>query len=433
MQDQQDNTFPIPAVTPPNNQVGGAAPPPVGSPPPEVLPTPSESPIQPMAGNAQPQPLQPDWASQAMQDTNELPAGADNYAINTQSQPSVDGSMPAPIDPTQPPAPANVPPQAPTPEPFPVSTPQPQLPPEPAPYQPVPAEPHIEPTPPPTTAIPFENTLDLSGQNVPLEPIEPAPAVPAPQDGLLQPGVDIAPSTGLPPLVGDTQDPSLGNLPTDFGDSNNAIAANMASADAKKKIPRKFMIIGGGALAFLVIVSLILYFVARSQPKPAVDLNQAQVDQTQQATDNTTTVPAAIPEGFKKVDRDCYSFGVFVPTTLDFSKTVCKITAKFGSVSQYDITITPVTDNVTDLQALVDQSKVGTITSQEDIKLGGVAAKKVIQKVNGLDQQTILVIPTNKNFQFDGKTINGFIINTSYNDDTAKKASDTLVSTWIWK
>ncbi len=423
MQDNQDNTFPIPATTPKNDQVGGSTLPPVNDTPPLTPP------VQPDPVN-QPQPVQPDWASQATQDASQLPAGTDNFALNTPSQPGLDATTNPTQDlnlPTQ--QPLAEPPLTPPADPFSTSPTTPD-----ANTYPIP---NTEPAPPstsePSAPIPLENTLDLSGQNVPLEPAPAAPPTPADQSGILQPGVDINPGTGLPPVEGEAQTPSLDTLPTDFGDSNNAIAANAASADTKKKFPPKIMLIAGGALGFIVIISIVLVIVSRSQRKPAVDLNQAQVDQTQNATDNTTTTPAAIPEGFKKVDRDCYSFGVFLPTTVDFAKTSCKINAKFGSTSQYIITVTPVTETVTGLQSLVDQAKVGTISSQEDIKLGGFEAKQVIQKVNGLDQQSIVVIPTGKNYQLDGKAVTGFIITTSFNDDTAKKASETLVSTWAWK
>ncbi len=423
MQDNQDNTFPIPATNPPNDQVGGSALPPVNDTPPLTPPA------QPDPAN-QPQPVQPEWASQATQDASQLPAGTDNFALNTPSQPGLDTATNMAQDqtlPTQPPPTGSS--LTPSTDPFSSSPTTPD-----ANTYPIP---NTEPAPPstsePSAPIPLENTLDLSGQNVPLEPAPVAPTAPADQSGILQPGVDINPGTGLPPVEGEAQTPNLDTLPTDFGDSNNAIAANAASAETKKKFPPKIMLIAGAALGFILIISIVLVIVSRSQRKPAVDLNQAQVDQTQTATDNTTTTPAAIPEGYKKVERDCYTFGVLLPTTVDFAKTTCKISAKFGSTSQYTIAVTPVTDTLTGLQALVDQAKVGTITSQEDIKLGGFDAKKVIQKVNGLDQQSVVVIPTGKNYLLDGKAITGFIINTSFNDDTAKKASDTLVSTWFWK
>lgn len=450
MQDNQDNTFPIPSPDPQNTQAGGSITPPANIPATDAPPAGNEMPIgvpnqtdlgqSPVGAPSvqpEPQPVQPDWAAQATQDANVLPAapaGADTFSINTPSQPGSLGGVATP-DTTVPPQPLAPPAETPPTDPFaaPQASPPVQ---DPAAFGATSAEPFAaataEPTEPPAS-IPLENTLDLSGQNVPLEPA--MPPAPDTQSGILQPGVDVNPSmpSDLPPIDGQAQDPNLVNIPTDFGDSNNAIAANMASADSKKKFPKKIIIIAGAAIGAIVVISIVLVIINNSKPKPAVDLNQAQVNDTQKATDNTTTVPATIPDGFKKVDRDCFSFGVFLPTTVDFSKTNCKITAKFGSASQYSISVAPVTDSVNGLQALVDQAKVGTITSQEDIKLGGFDAKKVIQKVNGLDQQSVVVIPTGKNYLLDGKAITGFIINTSFNDDTAKKASETLVSTWAWK
>ena len=457
MQDSQDNTFPIPAtggtgtnaaagpVPAPDNQGLGFTPAPA--------PTGGDNGQVPANGSGQ-TPVAPDWTNQASADAAALPPGSDNFSINTPTPPSSDMATGLPLSPS--PAPdtgivtdptanneastdSGIPP---TPIPQEPSTDtglgsqQPELPtqPEQTQYsQPQPIDQNsVQNQPLPTydsniaqanPVVPVSNTLDLSNQ--PIDYSQPQPVA-----GVMQPGVEIAPQTGIQSDTMPVTD--LGGIPPDFGSSYNTEATDMMGAEStKSRLPMKFILIGAGALGLIIILSLVLVFVNRNQRTPAVDLNQAVVEETQKPEESTT--PAEIPEGYKKVERDCFSFGVLLPTTINFTPTTCKITAKFGSVSQYNININPVTDSVTDLQALVDQAKVGTITSQEDIKLNGVEAKKVIQKVNGLDQQNIVVIPSNKTYQLEGKAINGFIITTSYNDDTSKTASDNLISTWAWK
>ena len=457
MQDSQDNTFPIPATggTDPNAAAG-----PVPAPDNQGLGfTPAPAPTggdngQIPANDSGQTPVAPDWTNQASADAAALPPGSDNFSINTPPSPSSGVAADLPLSPS--PAPdtgvaidpnasnpvntdSGIPPTPIPQEPIADTTlgsQQPELTaqPEQTQYsQPQPMQQDIAQNQPmpaydPNTiqaapVVPVANTLDLSNQPIDYSQSQPA-------TGVMQPGVEIAPQAGIQSDPMSATD--IGGIPPDFGSSYNTEATDMMGVESTKgKLPMKLILIGAGALGLIIILSLVLVFVNRNQRTPAVDLNQAVVEETQKPEESTT--PAEIPEGYKKVERDCFSFGVLLPTTINFTPTTCKITAKFGSVSQYNININPVTDSVTDLQALVDQAKVGTITSQEDIKLNGVEAKKVVQKVNGLDQQNIVVIPSNKTYQLEGKAINGFIITTSYNDDTSKTASDNLISTWAWK
>ncbi|MBA3679197.1 hypothetical protein H0W80_03345 [Candidatus Saccharibacteria bacterium] len=362
--------------------------------------------------SVQPTPVAPDWQNQATADAAALPVGVDNYAVNTPIQPVYDQSNQSvqPLQPVQ-----SMVPEAPV-------VAQPGLP---------VSDPYVTPS-----AIPQGNTLDLSGQplNQPVQPNQQVPYTLPAEPGVMQPGIDVQPTTpvasSMPGMPGD----DMAGIPSDFGTSFNAQADDMAAAqNAKKSKPMKLIIIGVAVLAVVLILGLVLVFSSRNSRKPAIQLNETPVTQPDQAKDSSSTTPVVIPAGYQKVDRDCYSYGVLLPTTVDFTKTACSMDAKFGSLSQYILTISPVTDAVVDLQNLVDKAKIGTITSQDDIKLGGVVAKKIIQKVNGLDQQTVVVIPTNKAYLSAGKSVNGFIINTSASDDASKTASATLISTWVWK
>jgi|GEM_PF-2392483 len=467
MPDPLDNTFPMPATDDTSSQVAGSVAVPADSP---ISASASASPayvdpgtnLAPVVEPATPNPnsasgpVSPDWQDQSSLDAAQLPAGDDSYNIAAPVSDQAPAPVPAPLDPNlagqtfvdpQLPvtatAPAYLDQSAATVYPDPQSgiapvQPQPALDPatgqplgpesNPSLFQPQPAAmgpqqqfssaPSDYPQALDSGPIPPGNTLDLSNQypaaglaSAQVDPAYPAPANQAYPDN---------------PLAGP---------PVDFGLSNNALANDMASQQAsggKKSL--KFIIIGIVAVVIIALVSLGAVLLSRSSSKPAVDLVEKEVVvPTDPETKNADTQTAEIPAGYQEVDRDCFNFGVLLPTTVDFSKKVCQMAAKYGSVSQYSLTITPFTEPVVDLQNLVDKAKVaGTIVTQDDIELDGVKSKKLIIKSNGLDQQTIVTIPDKKTYQLDGKIINAFIITTSHNDDTAKKASEVLISTWLW-
>lgn len=455
MPDPLDNTFPMPATDDSSSSMTPAAQPAV-NPQPAVLPTDPAS-YDPNAAQAQavPQesftptqesaPVAPAWQDQASADAAQLPAGTDSYDINAQpqQQPYVDPNA-APQPYVETPASTVYPEPQPAYDPnaiLPAPTVYPQAqsaidpatgqpaqlpqqpiqPPQPAgamgPQQEFSSVPSQYPQTLDSGPIPPGNTLDLSNQGA----MAGSAAMTLPQDSAGQAYPDN-------PLAGP---------PVDFGLSSNALATDMAAQNTSgNKKSLKFIIIAVVVVVVIALVSLAAVLMSRNSSKPAVDLNEKSVDVTEEQTDTDTDTEKqgnAIPEGYQEVVRECFSFGVFLPTTVDFTRTVCQMAAKFGTVSQYSLTVTPVTDPVVDLQNLVDKAKAaGTITTQDDIQLDGVPSKKLIIKSNGLDQQTLVTIPTKKTYQIDGKNINAFIITTSYNDDVAKKASEVLISTWLW-
>jgi hypothetical protein len=474
MPDPLDNTFPMPATDDANSPAGGPVVQPATNPQPAVLPTdpasydPNATPAQAVPQESftptqETAPVAPAWQDQASADAAQLPAGTDSYDINAQPQQQayVDPNVaPQPYTAAQPQQQPYVDPNA-APQPYvetPANTVYPETQPsyDPNAIQPAPStypqpQPAIDPVtgqpaqlpqqsiqpPQPTTAmgpqqefssapsdypqtldsgpIPPGNTLDLSNQGA----MAGSAAMTLSQDSAGQ----AYPEN---PLAGP---------PVDFGLSSNALATDMVAQNTSgSKKSLKFIIIAVVVVVVIALVSLAAVLMSRNSSKPAVDLNETSIDVTEEQTDvDTETQGNAIPEGYQEVVRECFSFGVFMPTTVDFTKTVCQMAAKFGTVSQYSLTVTPVTDPVVDLQSLVDKAKAaGTITTQDDIELDGVASKKLVIKSNGLDQQTLVTIPTKKTYQIDGKNINAFIITTSYNDDVAKKASEVLISTWLW-
>ncbi len=418
--DPQDNTFPIP----PAENTGGSIPPaqqpaaaqpanPFAAQNPAQVPDPvtgvpmpatnvNTASTQQPAPASQPMP-QPNWQAQAQADAASLPPEPENPSLTAAAPPvpaQTDNYVLSPFS------------NSPAPQPQPAPAPQPMP-------QPVVAAP----------AIPDANTLDLSNQ--------PSVASQPTQPGAMQPGVEVNPmaapvatdpSFNTPPPPA-TEQPLPGGLPTDLGTSFNSDITDMAMTDTtRKKGPLKFIIIVVAALALMLILSLILVFSARNQRKPAIELN----DQTVQ-TQTTATQPAALPDGYKQVVRDCYSFGIVSQTTIDFTKTACNIGAKFGATSQYSITVTPSTAAVGDLTTFSNTLKAGTPISNDKIQLNNIDAVKIVQSVNGTTQQVIAVIPTGKNYTFNGAPVTAFAITTSYNDDTSKTVSDNIVKTWAWK
>lgn len=455
MPDPLDNTFPMPATDDANSSAASATQPAI-NPQPAVLPTDPAS-YDPNAAPAQavPQesftpaqdtaPVAPAWQDQASADAAQLPAGTDSYDINAQPQqqayadpntaaqpyvetpantvypepqPAYDPNAILPAPPIYPEAQSAIDPATGQPAQLPQ---QPIQPPQPTaamgPQQEFSSAPSDYPQTLDSGPIPPGNTLDLSNQGA----MAGSAAMTLPQDSAGQAYPDN-------PLAGP---------PVDFGLSSNALATDMAAQNTSgNKKSLKFIIIAVVVVVVIALVSLAAVLMSRNSSKPAVDLNEKSVDVAEEQTDTDTDTEKqgnAIPEGYQEVVRECFSFGVFLPTTVDFTKTVCQMAAKFGTVSQYSLTVTPVTEPVVDLQNLVDKAKAaGTITTQDDIELDGVPSKKLVIKSNGLDQQTLVTIPTKKTYQIDGKNINAFIITTSYNDDVAKKASEVLISTWLW-
>lgn len=455
MPDPLDNTFPMPATDDANSSAASATQPAI-NPQPAVLPADPAS-YDPNAAPAQavPQesftpaqdtaPVAPAWQDQASADAAQLPAGTDSYDINAQPQqqayadpntaaqpyvetpantvypepqPAYDPNAILPAPPIYPEAQSAIDPATGQPAQLPQ---QPIQPPQPTaamgPQQEFSSAPSDYPQTLDSGPIPPGNTLDLSNQGA----MAGSAAMTLPQDSAGQAYPDN-------PLAGP---------PVDFGLSSNALATDMAAQNTSgNKKSLKFIIIAVVVVVVIALVSLAAVLMSRNSSKPAVDLNEKSVDVAEEQTDTDTDTEKqgnAIPEGYQEVVRECFSFGVFLPTTVDFTKTVCQMAAKFGTVSQYSLTVTPVTEPVVDLQNLVDKAKAaGTITTQDDIELDGVPSKKLVIKSNGLDQQTLVTIPTKKTYQIDGKNINAFIITTSYNDDVAKKASEVLISTWLW-
>ena len=477
MPDPLDNTFPMPATDDSNSSAASAAQPAV-NPQPVVLPAdpasydPNTAPAQAVPQESftptqEAAPVAPAWQDQASADATQLPAGTDSYDVNAQpqQQPYVDPNAAAqPYAPAQPQQQAYVDPNA-APQPY-IETPANTVYPEPQPaYDPnaiqpaPPIYPQAQPAIDPATGQPAQ----LPQQ--PIQPPQPAGAMgpqqefsSAPSDypqtldsGPIPPGntLDLSNQGAMAGSAAMTlpqdsagqayPDNPLAGPPVDFGLSSNALATDMVAQNTSgKKKSLKFIIIAVVVVVVIALVSLAAVLMSRNSSKPAVDLNETNVDVAEEQTDTDTDTDTekqgnAIPEGYQEVVRNCFGFGVFLPTTVDFTKTACQMAAKFGTVSQYSLTVTPVTDPVVDLQNLVDKAKAaGTIITQDDIELDGVPSKKLVIKSNGLDQQTLVTIPAKKTYQIDGKNINAFIITTSYNDDVAKKASEVLISTWLW-
>lgn len=455
--DPQDNTFPIP----PADTTGGSIPQPPASAQPmqpaEVSATqplapvsqadPNLPPVAPAPATA-PVPTQPDWANQAVADAAQLPPSAADVPLTAPSVPSVEPTNPPVNTPAEPlPESISAAAPAPNPEPF-ASAEQPPITPNEPPVAssiatPVePLQPGIPQTPAAEntvlsplageqsavgqpTPIPTENTLDLSGQ---------LPSAQTPlQPGAMQPGVDVSP-TGQISTPTDTLAPAAplatsGGLPTDLGTSYNQEMADIAAVQTtKKRWPLRLVLIIIAILALFLIITLALVFANRNQRKPAIVLN----DQTVQS--QPTAAPAiALPAGYKLVTRDCYSFGIVPQTTIDFTKIICSIGAKFGASSQYSIAVTPSTASVGDLNSYANTLKAGTAVSQANITIGGLNAIKLVQTVGGVGQQVIAVIPTGKSYTFNNGTVTAFAITTTYNDLDSKTISDNIVKTWLWK
>lgn len=418
--DPQDNTFPIP----PADNNGGSTPPVAGQPtqPADVSAAPYPPPVQqPTPEPISPvQPQQPSWTDQAMSDAAGLPPGNDNYSL-TNPNPA-----PTPLTSQQPlvapsPDPTTAPATSPTAGQVPMQASSNLV----APFA---NDPNTAPIPTSPT-VPTDNTLDLSNQPasqpVPLGVVE---------TGAMQPGVDVSPNTQIG-SVGDQAYPmapqtpaAQTGLPTDLmGSYNDSMTGVAAEQAGKKKGPLKIILIVVAVIALLLIVTLAIVFSGRNQRKPAIELNEQTVP-----TQTSTTDTAKLPDGYKLVNRNCFSFGIVQQTTINFDLTDCRVAAKFGATSQYTIKVEN-TNQTANLQDYTNTLITGTKVSQENIKMGGIDSIKIVETVNGVNQQLIVTITNGKNYTFDGAPVNSFILITTYNDADSKTVGDNVVKTWIWK
>lgn len=400
-----DNTFPIPPLSPKTDGTSAATP---GMPP-----QPGATPPGPMPSN--------DWVAPSQPAAATPPPVAPPVMNQSAPAPMPVQPAPVPVTPAQP-APAPVPQPTPIPQPsIPVDdglgSPPPGAPvsgqPAPAPVpQPMPPAEATVPMPPPTTEP--TNMLDLSASanaGVPNQPVPP-------------PGMSPA-GTGLPT-----------DMSTDLMAADAAMLGTDVAVEQPKKSKLKIVIIVALVFVGLILVlSLVLYLTGRSSRKPAIELNETQntqQTQTQPATD--PNAPAAIPEGFVKITRDCYSFGFPADNTIPPAEKSCSLNTKIGKLGLGSMTVVPSTNVVNNLDDLLAVAKSSNkVLSEEDAKINGVAAKKLVID-GGASGQSVkyLVIVKDKGYTLNGKPVQSFDITISTGQDFFKKVADTAISTWQW-
>lgn len=428
-----DNTFPIPPLTPKD-----------GTPPAQPAPT-GAAPAQPMPSN--------DWASSAVPASNPEPvANAVPNAPMPQPTTAVPASPPPAMPVSEPVATAPTDAAAPVVSPPPAAPVAPVTPAQeaiPAPSLPVddglgtpppgspgstmgavvppaaaqqPPMPTAAPTPT-EQAMPSQqptNMLDLSGQQT-ATPVDNSLAPPAPTSDMEMPAPTL-PSDTNPQLL--AADASM--LGGDMG---------MAEQKPKSSIFKKLLIALLIFVGLVVVLSLVLYITGRSSRKPAIELND-QTNQNQQTQqNNNSATPAAIPEGYVKIDRDCFSFGFPSNNSIPSGESACAVTAKLGKLGLGQFVITPGTNPVNSVDELVNPVKnANKVTSEEDVQINGIAAKKLTIE-GGPSGQNVkyLVLVKDKGYTFSGKPIISFDITISTGQEFFKQVADTAISTWQWK
>lgn len=399
-----DNTFPIPPLSPKTDGASAATP--------GMTPQPGGTPpAGPMPSN--------DWVAPSQ------PAAATPPPV---TPPVMDQPAPAPM-PAQP-APAPIAPAQPVPAPVPQSTPIPQ--------PSIPVDDGLG-TPPPGAPV--------SGQPVPAsapQPIPPADsAVPMPPPAAEPTNMlDLSATPGMPnqPAPPPGMSPAGTGLPTDMNTDLMAADAAMLGTDIAAEQPKKsklkiVLIVALVFVGLILVLSLVLYLTGRSSRKPAIELNETQnTQQTQTQPAADPNAPAAIPEGFVKISRDCYSFGFPADNTIPPAEKSCSLNAKIGKLGLGSMTVVPSTNVVNNLDDLLAVAKSSNkVLSEEDTKINGVAAKKLVID-GGASGQSVkyLVIVKDKGYTLNGKPIQSFDITISTSQDFFKKVADTAISTWQW-
>ena len=427
MQNDQDNTFPLPntppasgstnpapvvpsndwASTPTGNPTGTpsasglpSAPAPAPTPPDPLPATPSvASPPEPLVA-APSEPTQPMAPGQVIADTEAHQMASPDYPGGTAPGLAQPTPLPDQNLPVSPPAsdPNAVMPAA--------SIPPTQAQPEPAP-------------------VPAGNTLDLSSQPAPEEPV-------ANEFGITpaQPVLADVPQAGVP--AGMPPGASVGGgLPTDLNGAMmdpNLMAAT--TPPPKRSIFKIVLLVVGILIALLIVVSLVVFITSRASRKPAIELNDNS--STQSTTSNTAqSQPATIPANFVKIDKDCYSFAAYKVNTIP-ADTACNFTATEGSV--YNLAVTPVTDSYDTLDAFGNAVKANlTSPTVTTIQLDNLNAQKITYTKDGKTQVKYVVLTPNKPYKFNSKAVTGFTIDSAYSDANSQSNANTLVSTWRWK
>ncbi len=218
---------------------------------------------------------------------------------------------------------------------------------------------------------------------------------------------------------------------------NPAMGGNMGSYGPPPKNNKKIIFIIIGAVLGVLIISVVIGVLISTRRQPAQTVDNTQPTNTVQQAQVPTpsSGPAAPPEGYVTIEKQCYTFALIQPNTVPQGDSCTFDRSTFGqkasSIISVDTTTTPY-KTIDEFLEVFRQDK--SIESEENIKLDNFDAKQVIYKFSdGKTYSFVAALLTGKNYQQDGKSVTGIGITTSYQDSFSKEVTKNVIDTWRFK
>ena len=226
------------------------------------------------------------------------------------------------------------------------------------------------------------------------------------------------------------------------------VAAVPQTTPPKSKLTMIIALIVAGVMVLSISLFFVLKITSKDKNKSAnnvaKDTQKVAVD-TKMTPDNklnqpaTTTVPT--PSGWVTKTRKCFSFAVPSDNDLSAEDNSCILSVHYGegAVGGFSVIyFVKVNGSTSDNIAAWKQSNSDkTIMSEEKITVGGLPATKLVHhSTKGYytqDENVVIFIETGTKYKIEGTPVNGFEINSMYDERyDSKKTIDQVLSTWKW-
>ncbi len=232
------------------------------------------------------------------------------------------------------------------------------------------------------------------------------------------------------PVTGESSELAPVAAPTD-APADDIIIDEASSPPTTSKL-KKALIIGGAALVILVIGLSILTLT--SKKKTDKNKNNPANGSNQGPSGGST-----VPQGYKTIDRLCFSFALLDNNLNIDDGDACFLQASYGDGGHNTFNVYPETQKyatVADFVAAKKKAYNSSVAGEEDIKVGGLDAHKVIENIGGPSNAQlarIYILTPNKKYTYQSVPITGFEINASLLDDSSKEVLNQAISSWKWK
>lgn len=251
-----------------------------------------------------------------------------------------------------------------------------------------------------------------------------------PPEQELEPDTTRPGSVPYSPAAGESAELAPAAPPTDANSDN--VSFDEASAPPPKSKLKQALIIGGIALVVLVIGLSILTLTTKK--KTSSNKNNPANGSNQGPSGGST-----VPQGYKTIDRLCFSFALLDNNLNIDGGDACFLQASYGDGGHNTFNVYPETQKYTalaDFTAAKKKAYNSSVASEEDIKIDGLDAHKVIENIGGPSNAQlarIYVLTPNKKYTYQSVPITGFEINASLLDDSSKEVLNQAISSWKWK